>query len=95
VGNRADQVIDFVDGRIAGCPAHFAMEAGEASIRLTRNLRAKGCEVSVLEAFQVSKFLKVRQNKTDTNDARGIVGVYQGPDSRHQLVSAQCQNVGI
>lgn len=48
------------------------VEAGGCALSLTRKLRESGFQVRVLETRYVSRFLKVSQNKTDRNDARGI-----------------------
>lgn len=50
----------------------IGIEAGGCAMRLTRDLRNAGFQVRVLETRFVSRFLKVSQNKTDRNDARGI-----------------------
>lgn len=51
------------------------IEAGETAIHLTRGLRAAAYQVRVLETRHASAFMKVRQNKTDRNDARGIAEI--------------------
>lgn len=50
----------------------MGLEAGSTGIHLTRKLRGRGYEVLVFETRQASKFLSIRANKTDTNDAAGI-----------------------
>lgn len=55
--------------------ALVAMEAGSTSIHLARSLRQLKYDVAVLDSRKVSKFLGIRQNKTDTNDARGIAEI--------------------
>lgn len=50
--------------------AIVALEAGSTAI--ARGLRSLGYHVDIFETRQLSKFLKVRRNKTDANDARGI-----------------------
>jgi transposase len=52
--------------------ALIALEAGSTSSHLARSLRELKYDVAVLDTRKVSKFLEIRQNKTDTNDARGI-----------------------
>jgi transposase len=73
--SNADEILRFVDSSVPHAASIFAVEAGEAAIRLTRSLRAKGCEVAVLEAFQASRALGIRKNKTDANDARGLADI--------------------
>ena len=51
------------------------IEAGNHSPRLTRRLRAAGLSVRVLDTRRVRGFLKLTQNKTDRNDARGIAEI--------------------
>src|SRR4051812_47564646 len=53
----------------------IGLEAGGCGTQLTRKLRSAGFTVRVLEARYVSGFLKLTQNKTDRNDARGIAEI--------------------
>lgn len=53
----------------------IAMESGATGTHLARKLLRFGLPVAVFDARQVSKFLGIRQNKTDRNDARGIAEV--------------------
>lgn len=53
----------------------IALESGAYSIHLTRKLRDLGYAVAMFDCRQVSKFLAIRQNKTDRNDARGIAEI--------------------
>ncbi|WP_162875618.1 IS110 family transposase [Sphingomonas crusticola] len=53
----------------------IAVEAGSTSTRLTHDLRAAGFPVVIYEARQVSRFLRIRNNKTDGNDARGLAEI--------------------
>lgn len=53
----------------------IAIEAGSTSIHLARSLLRLGFSVSVFDTRQVSKYLKIRQNKTDRNDARGLAEI--------------------
>jgi transposase len=50
----------------------IGLEAGSSAIPLTRSLRKLGYRVAVFETRQASKFLAIRRNKTDKNDARGL-----------------------
>lgn len=49
-----------------------AVESCAFSTHLVRRLRQAGFPVVVYHAGRVSKYLRVRNNKTDTNDARGL-----------------------
>ena len=49
----------------------IALEAGVATA-LLRDLRNGGLPVSALETFKVSRYLRIRRNKTDRNDALGL-----------------------
>jgi transposase len=71
----ARRVLDFVSSVTSGGPFSIGMESGTFAIPLARNLRKAGCEVKLFDAFQSSRFLGIRQNKTDRNDARGIADV--------------------
>jgi transposase len=53
----------------------IALESGSYSIHLTRKLLDLGYPVAMFDCRQVSKFLAIRQNKTDRNDARGIAEI--------------------
>ena len=53
----------------------IALEAGTVTIPLARALLRLGLPVSVFETRQVSKYLKIKQNKTDRNDARGLAEI--------------------
>jgi len=48
------------------------VEATTTSIHLARGLRDHGFRVSIFHTAQVSRFLRLRHNKTDANDARGL-----------------------
>jgi transposase len=51
--------------------ASVVLEAGTAT-HVARGLRSLGYPVELYEARQLSKFLRVRRNKTDAGDANGI-----------------------
>ena len=53
----------------------IAVESGAFSIHLTRKLRDLGYPVAMFDCRQVSKYLAIRQNKTDRNDARGLAEI--------------------
>ena len=47
----------------------IGLESSSSAIPLTRSLRKFGYPVAVFETRQASKFLAIRRNKTDKNDA--------------------------
>ena len=51
------------------------LESCSFAIPLTRSLRKLGYRVSVFDTRQASKFLAIRRNKTDKNDARGLAEI--------------------
>ena len=51
--------------------AKVGLEAG-SGVSLARGLRSLGYSIEIYEARQLSKFLRVRRNKTDAGDASGI-----------------------
>jgi len=51
--------------------ASVALEAGTGT-HVARGLRSLGYPIELYEARQLSKFLRVRRNKTDAGDAQGI-----------------------
>jgi transposase len=51
--------------------ARIGLEAS-TSFSLARGLQSRGYSVDIFETRQLSKFLAIRRNKTDSNDARGI-----------------------
>jgi len=60
----------------------IGLESGPFGIVLTRSLRKLGYPVAMFEARQASKFLAIRRNKTDGNDARGLADIARlGRDS--------------
>ena len=72
--------------------ASVAMEAG--GIPIARGLRTLGYKIEIYENRQLSKFLKVRRNKTDLDDARGIAEASrlgQHTLSKVHLKSLDCQ----
>ena len=71
------------------------LESG-TGIGLARDLRNLGYTVEIYEARQLSKFLRVRRNKTDAGDALGIAqaGRIASPlVSRVHLKSLECQSI--
>jgi transposase len=53
----------------------IGLESGMFGIVLSRSLRKLGYPVAMFDARQASKFLAIRRNKTDKNDARGLADV--------------------
>ena len=75
--------------------ATVGLEAG-TGIHLARGLRNLGYSVEIYEARQLSKFLRLRRNKTDAGDANGIAqaGRLAAPlISRVHLKSLECQSL--
>lgn len=74
--------------------ATVSLEAGGTAI--ARGLRSLGYKVDIYETRQLSKFLKVRRNKTDPDDARGIAEASRlgkSTLSRVHLKSLDCQSL--
>lgn len=73
-----------------------AMEAGSFSIRLAHDLTKLGYPIAVFESRQASKFLAIRRNKTDRNDARGLADLARlgrGSVGEVRLKSSECQRL--
>ena len=74
----------------------IGLESCSAAIPLTRSLRKRGYRVAVFNSRQASKFLAIRQNKTDTNDARGlaeIARIGRASVSEVRVESPECQRL--
>jgi transposase len=74
----------------------IGLESNSTAIVLTRSLRALGYRVAVFETRQASKFLAIRRNKTDKNDARGLAELVRlGRESVAEVhvKSAECQRL--
>lgn len=71
----ASSVIEQLAQLGAAGECTVGIEAGDCSTSLTRKLRTAGFSVRVLDTRRVSGFLKITQNKTDRNDARGIAEI--------------------
>lgn len=74
----------------------IAVEASSLSPILVRGLRSLGLPVAMFDSRQTRKFLRIRQNKTDRNDARGLaeVGLHgRNSVSEVRLKSMACQKV--
>lgn len=75
--------------------ARVGLESG-VGITLARGLRTLGYAVDVYEARQLSKFLRVRRNKTDAGDANGIAEAERlgaSVVSKVHLKSLECQSL--
>jgi transposase len=73
--------------------ARIAMEAS-STFSLARGLQSLGYKVDIYETLQLSKFLRVRRNKTDAGDAIGIAEAGRlggGILSKVFLKSYECQ----
>lgn len=74
----------------------IGLESGSFGIVLARSLRKLGYPIAVFEARQASKFLAIRQNKTDKSDARGLADIARlGRDSVSvvHVKSPECQRL--
>lgn len=74
----------------------IGMESSCSAIPLTRSLRSLGYRVAVFDSRQASRFLAIRQNKTDKNDARGLAELARvGHDSVSEVrvKGQECQRL--
>ncbi len=74
----------------------IALESCSFAVPLTRSLRKLGYRVAVFDSRQASKFLAIRKNKTDKNDARGLAELARlGCDavSEVRVKSVECQRL--
>jgi transposase len=75
--------------------ARVGLEAG-SGVSLARGLRSFGYSVDLYEVRQLSKFLRVRRNKTDAGDAGGIAEAGRlgaALVSKVHLKSLECQSL--
>jgi len=70
-----------VEGLLLGSLREVVLESGSPPA-LVRQLRQIGLPLTVLDAGKASKFLAIRQNKTDVNDARGLAEIARTGQSR-------------
>lgn len=73
----------------------ISAEAGTET-HVLRKLREAGLPVAIFEARKASKFLAMRRNKTDANDARGLADmgrIGQHTVSQIYLKSLECQQL--
>ena len=61
--------------RHAGGPAGIGIETGPMTPWLVHELRARGLDVTCLDARHASAALKMQMNKTDQNDAEGLAQI--------------------
>ncbi len=74
----------------------IALESCSFSISLCRSLSKLGYPAAMFEARQASKFLAIRKNKTDKNDARGLADIARlggGSVSEVRLKAPECQRL--
>jgi transposase len=74
----------------------IGLESGSYAIHLARSLQQLGYPVTMFDSRQASKFLAVRQNKTDKNDARGIADMTRirgASVSEVRVKSLECQRL--
>lgn len=64
----------FLSSHLPGL-TEVALETGRTSIHLARRLTELGYPVSVYDALKVHKFLRLKPNKTDVNDALGLAEI--------------------
>ena len=73
----------------------ISVESG-SDFHIVRKLRSAGYPVTIFEAHKASKFLAIRRNKTDANDARGLADlarVGRHAVSHVYLKSRECQEI--
>lgn len=96
VRNSAACIADFIDAVANGNVALIGVEASSLSPHLVRGLRALNFPVAIFDSRQARKYLRIRQNKTDRNDARGLAEIaLHGRNivSEVRLKSLECQKV--
>lgn len=73
-----------------------ALESGSFGIMLCRSLLQRGYPMTMFEARQASKFLSIRKNKTDKNDARGLADIARlarGSVAEVRVKTPECQRL--
>jgi len=74
----------------------IGLESGSFAIVLYRSLLKLGYPLAMFEARQASKFLSIRKNKTDKNDARGLADIARlgrGSVSEVRVKAPECQRL--
>ena len=72
------------------------LESGAFGLVLCRSLLQRGYPVAMFEARQASRFLSIRKNKTDKNDARGLADIARlgrGSVSEVRVKAPECQRL--
>ncbi|HVK54331.1 MAG TPA: IS110 family transposase [Burkholderiales bacterium] len=90
------EVARFIEANAPTSEPIIGIEAGGLATSLTRKLRDAGYRVHAFETRQASRFLAIRQNKTDRNDARGIaeiVRIGRGTVAEVYVKSTECQQL--
>jgi len=72
IASAPDAILDALVPLGSAHIVEIAVEASDCAIPLARGLRDTGYRVILYEARQVSRYLRIRRNKTDDNDARGL-----------------------
>ena len=96
LANCPRRVSEFLQAHGNSSEATIALEAGGWGLHLTRKLKDMGFDVRPFDARQASKFLRIRQNKTDTNDARGLADIARlgnGVISEVIVRTSECQRL--
>lgn len=71
---RVDVIIAALN-ELSGEIRSIAVEATSCSMHLVRRLKAAGMPIAMYDAGKVSRYLGIRRNKTDNNDARGLAEI--------------------
>ena len=74
----------------------IALESGSFGVPLARALVRLGYATAMFEAGQASKYLAIRKNKTDKNDARGLADIARlgrASVSQVRVRSLECQRL--
>ncbi|MGR4892731.1 transposase [Sphingopyxis sp. LARHCG72] len=91
----ADGIGEFLHRTGSGSSVQLiGLEASPYSPHLVRGLRDKGYPVAMFDSRQARKFLRISQNKTDRNDARGLAQIAlhgRNVVSEVRVKSIQCQ----
>jgi transposase len=76
---------EFLGGKASGIVS-VALETGTTSIHPARALRELGYDVSLFHALSVHRFVRMKLNKTDANDARGLAEIARAGGGQVQKV---------
>jgi len=76
---------EFLGGKSSGIVG-VALETGTTSIHPARALRELGYDVSLFHALSVQRFIRMKLNKTDANDARGLAEIARAGGGQVQKV---------